>query len=442
MGRHRLPLAARRSSGRVFYGWWITVACAAMVFVTVGVGYYGLAVFLRPLRNEHGWSNGVVSGATGLYFSLSGLTAAVVGPRIDRRGPLNVLLGGAFLLGASVACLGLIEEVWHLYAVYTVEAVAYGLCSGVAINAILARWFVFRRARAMSVAMTGVSAGGAVLAPLGTWLIDRSSIEVAAVGMAVLIVVVAVPVIRLVLVWDPSEMGLEPDGGWRPAVAPAAAGALSREAQYREWTRREASRTAAFWAILVGYVFVLTAQTGFLIHQISFLEDRFGSRSRAAFALSTTAIGSIVARLAVGTFADRVDKRLLTAALFVLQGAAVLGVVAVDGTALTYVLVLVIGFTIGNVYMMQSLLVSEVFGLVSFGSVFGVIMLAGQVGSGLGPFGVGWLEDVTGGYATPFVVTACLTFAGALCILAVRPVAAPVASLDVAPEGLEAIGGT
>ena len=31
----------------------------------------------------------------------------------------------------------------------------------------------------------------------------------------------------------------------------------------------------------------------------------------------------------------------------------------------------VIGFTIGNVYMMMSLLVGEVFGTVSFGAVFG-----------------------------------------------------------------------
>ena len=68
----RVPLAARLLPGRLHYGWWIAIGSLALLFVTVGVGYYGLAVFLRPLQDEHGWSNGVVSGATGLYFTVSG----------------------------------------------------------------------------------------------------------------------------------------------------------------------------------------------------------------------------------------------------------------------------------------------------------------------------------------------------------------------------------
>ena len=33
-------------------------------FVALGIGYYGLAVFLRPLQEAHDWSNAAVSGAT------------------------------------------------------------------------------------------------------------------------------------------------------------------------------------------------------------------------------------------------------------------------------------------------------------------------------------------------------------------------------------------
>jgi MFS family permease len=173
--------------------------------------------------------------------------------------------------------------------------------------------------------------------------------------------------------------------------------------------------------MLIGFGVVLTAQTGFVIHQISFLETRVGSRSTAALALSVTAFGSIVARLAVGTFADRIDKKGLTIALFVVQALAVFGVVATGNVPLTYVLTLVFGFTIGNVYMMMSLLVGEVFGTVSFGAVFGLVSLVGQTGSGLGPFAVGWLEDATGGYTTPFVVSAGATLVAALAIAVLRP---------------------
>jgi MFS family permease len=166
---------------------------------------------------------------------------------------------------------------------------------------------------------------------------------------------------------------------------------------------------------------VLTAQTGFVIHQIAFLETRVGSRSTAALALSVTALGSIIARLIVGTFADRVDKRRLTIVLFVVQGCAVLAVVATDNVPLTYLLTLVFGFTIGNVYMMMSLLVGDVFGMVSFGTVFGLVSLVGQTGSGLGPFAVGWLEDRTGSYSLPFTITAVATLSAAIAIAVLRP---------------------
>src|SRR5690606_34541870 len=97
--------------------------------------------------------------------------------------------------------------------------------------------------------------------------------------------------------------------------------------QLREWARAEVLRTVAFWALLAAFLMVLMAQTGYVIHQISFLEDRMGSRSEAAFALSLTALGSIIARLIVGTFADAIDKRWLTVILFVVQASAILLIV-------------------------------------------------------------------------------------------------------------------
>lgn len=415
-----LPRLARLLPDSLYYGWVVAIGCSFLMLVGVGVGYYGLAVFLRPLQEAHGWSNAVVSGATGLYFSLSGITGAIVGPHIDRRGPKPFMLAGSLLIGVSVSLIGYVGTVVELYMVYGVLAVAFGLATSVSVNAVMTRWFVTRRAKAMSISSTGISVGGMILAPLGSKLIDVGGLELATPLMGLLVVAVALPVVLFVIVADPADVGLRPDGG-APAARPAAArSSLSDAVQQRRWTRAEATRTSAFWALLVGFGVVLTAQTGFVIHQISFLEERVGSRSTAALALSVTAFGSIVARLVVGTFADRIDKKGLTIALFVLQAAAVIGVVLTSNIALTYLLTLVFGFTIGNVYMMMSLLVGEVFGTVSFGAVFGLVSLVGQTGSGAGPLLVGALEDATGGYRVPFLITAAATLAAAGAIASLR----------------------
>jgi sugar phosphate permease len=417
----RMPPAARLLPRRFFYGWYVAVACSGFMFVGVGVAYYGLAVFLRPLQDAHGWSNSAVSGATGLFFSVSGITGAIVGPRIDRHGPFRFMTVGTILMGVAVALIGHVDSLWQLYADYVMLAVAFGMATTVSVNAIMTRWFVTLRARAMSVSSTGISVGGVLLAPFGSTLIDAGGLELATPVMGALILAVGLPLVILVIAFDPRDMGLEADGGRLPARVRAP---LTAAAQQRVWTLRDAVRTVPFWAVLVAFLLVLTAQTGFVIHQISFLEDRLGSRSAAALALSTTAFGSIVARLVVGTFADAIDKRALTVLLLAVQATAVLLVIPIESRAATYALILVFGFTIGNVYMMQSLLVGEIFGMVSFGAVFGLVNLASYVGSGFGPLFVGWLEDVTGSYSVPFTVTAIATYAAALAVLLARPLTA------------------
>ncbi|MDZ7728917.1 MAG: MFS transporter [Dehalococcoidia bacterium] len=426
----RIPPAYRILPGNIYYGWYVTIACAVLMFVGVGVGYYGLAVYLSPLQDEHGWSNTAVSGATGIYFSLSGLAGAAIGPYIDRKGPLPFMVAGVICTGVAASAIGYVESLWQLYAVYSVLAIGFGMAGGVAVNSIMTRWYVQRRAKAMSISATGVSAGGVVLSPLIAKLIDIGGIELASPLMGLLVLTVALPVIFLVLAWDPSQLGLKPDGNTVPA--PSTRSTLSDEVQLRRWPRSAAMRTVSFWAILVAFLLVLMAQTGFVIHQISFLEDRMGSRSEAAFALSLTAFGSIVARLIVGMFADAIDKRLLTFGLFVVQATSVLLVVYIDSIATTWLFTFIFGFTIGNVYMMQALIVGEIFGVVSFGSIFGLITLAGQVGSGGGPFAVGILEDATGGYTIPFTITAAVTYFSALVVLFASPI--PAKNMPLSPR--------
>ncbi|MGH1491397.1 MAG: MFS transporter [Acidimicrobiales bacterium] len=408
-------LGYRLLSRRIHYGWWITIGVAALMFATVGVGYYGLAVFLRPLQEENGWSTTAVSGATGMYFTVSGLTGFFLGPYVDRLGPRRFMLGGVLLIGLSAVTLGFVSTLPQLYGVYFMQAVAFGMAGSVSVNSILARWFITRRAEAISISATGVSMGGMILTPVGSWMVGIGGVSLAAPVLGALVLAVGLPIVAWVLVWSPAELGSEADFG-RPKPT-ADDDALGDAVQLRVWSRGAAARTIPFWAILVAFLFVLMAQTGFLLHQIAFLEDRFGSREAAALALSTTAFGSIVARLIVGRFADRVDKVVLTAVLFVVQGLSVLGVLAFTNTAATYGFVLVVGFTIGNVYMMQTLLVAEKFGLVSLGTVMGVTGLAAQVGSGAGPFLVGWLEDRSGGYAMPFTLSAAATLVSAAVIL-------------------------
>ncbi len=418
----RPPFAHRFVKGRIFYGWLIVAGCVVTNFVTVGVGYYGQSIFLKPLRDEHGWSASIVSSASGMYFITAGISSFLVGPFLDRIGPRRFMLTGAVLTGGAAVALGHISRPWQLFACYFVMAVAFGIGAGVAVSSLLTKWFIENRARALSISSTGVSLGGAILVPVGSALIGHGGLGLAAPVLGIAVIVIAVPILMAVVSATPQSLGLHPDG--RTAEEARTRATTTAAHQYQHWTRRQAARTIPFWALVVGFALSLAAQTGVLIHQVAFLQadHRLGSRSAAAFAVTVTTVGSIIARLIVGSFADRAPKVAMTVGFVTLQGLCI-GVYSFAHAApLLYAAALVFGTTVGNVYMLQSLVTGERFGMVSFGAIYGVVSLSGSVGSGIGLLFMGWAVDRFDGYDIPFRVLAVVNLVAAGCVaLAGRP---------------------
>jgi MFS family permease len=409
-----LPAVARLFPD-LYYGWTISLGAALICFVGVGIGFYGLGVFLDALVRERGWSKSQVSGATAVYFAVNGIAGALVGRSIDRHGARGWIFAGAALLAAGVVLLGRVRTPLELFAAYPLMALGHCMCTGLPTSAILARWFVAQRARAMSISFTGVSVGGVVLVPLTTRLIGAHGLETATLVLAGLLLSVVWPVALFVLRFDPALHGLRPDG----AGPLAAAAAVRPDTPARRVSAREALASGVFWRLALAFGAILACQVGFLMHQIAFLSPRIGATA-ASLAVSATAGGSIVARLAVGSFADRAEKRRLGVALFVIQAASFAGFALFDAAPLAFVCSIALGCTIGNVFMLQSLLVAERFGLASFGSVVGLLQLVTQVGSALGPFALGALSEALGGYERPLLLWAGLASFGAL-VLATLP---------------------
>jgi MFS-type transporter involved in bile tolerance (Atg22 family) len=135
-----------------------------------------------------------------------------------------------------------------------------------------------------------------------------------------------------------------------------------------------------------------------------------------------------------------VDKRRLALVLFLVQAGIYLLFAEVSGRAAFYAVALVFGFTIGNVFMMQSLLVGELFGLRSFGSVFGMLGLMVQPAAGLGPYAMGLLFEFFGGYEPALRVLAVLALLAASVLTRVKP-PAPLPAAVPAPRSGQERGG-
>jgi len=413
-----LPALARLVPG-VFYGWVIAFGVSLVSMVVVGVGFYGLTLFLNSFVRDRGWDTSTVSLATSLYFVTSAVSGTAVGRSVDRRGARGWLVAGACVMALALVAIGRVEAPWQLFVAYPVLALGFAMTGSIPTSAIIARWFVARRARAMSIAFTGVSVGGMLLVPFASRLIVDRGIEAATAILAAIVVGVVLPLAVGVLRWSPQPFGLEPDGGASPDPREPPAH-MHVDVQTRRWGIREALRTSTFWTLVVAFGGILFCQVAAAMHQMALMRDHLEA-SEAALAVSTTAMASMLARLVVGSFADRVSKRRLGVTLILLQASALAAFSLASSPLALFAASLAFGFTIGNLFMLQTLLVVELFGVVSFGTVLGLLQLVTQTLSGLGPYALGLLYDATGGYPTGLRVLAGIALVSALALSRVRP---------------------
>jgi len=407
---------------RGFYGWWIVLAAMPVLFVSSGIGFYGHGVILDPLREQYGWSKAAISFAVTIYFLTAGAMGMFIGRQVDKYGPKPVLVLGSIIFGFGFALLSRVGELWQFYAVYLIMAIGWSGTSLIPINTLIANWFIRKRGMAMGITMTGLSLGGVILVPLAVFLTSRWGLKIALPILGAMFWVVIIPIALLFMKRRPSDLGQHPDGE-EPVTTPAD-GEPSQpngyETQYRPWTGPQAMRTMTFWAIVAAFMLALGGQIAFLMHQVSFLSQYIGPAG-AASAVSVTAGASIAGRLFLGPIADRFDKRYVSMACFLIQGSAVLALAYTNHVVVLYLGTFAFGLTMGGILMMQSLIIGECFGLVSFGTVSGWAGLFSMSGGAFGPLVAGLIYDATQSYRMAFTIFAFASMMAMLAILFARP---------------------
>lgn len=406
---------------RVFYGWWIVLGSGITLVFSSGVGFYSHGAILDPLRIHYGWSKGAISTALTMYFAASGILGMVVGEAIDRYGSKPLLILGSIITGIGFFLLSRITQLWQLFGVYLFLAVGTSCASPITITTLIGNWFVLKRGMAMGLAMSGLSLGGMIMVPFTVYLISHGGLRTALPILGGLFCLVIIPIALFLIKQRPADVGQFPDGQRKaPLFLNSLGRRISVTPQVRVWTRVEAMRTTAFWAIVIAFWLAMTGQLAFLVHQVSFLSLSLGPAG-AARAVSVTTGASIIGRLFLGSIADRFDKRFVTISCFLLQGIAVLFMARSHQVAVLYLGTFAFGLTMGGIFMMQSLLVSDCFGMVSFGTIIGFSGLFTQLGAAFGPTIAGLIFDATHEYRIAFTIFGITSLSAIIAAFFARP---------------------
>ena len=137
----------------------------------------------------------------------------------------------------------------------------------------------------------------------------------------------------------------------------------------------------------------------------------------AASLLSVIAGASVVGRLVIGAFSDRIGgKRGYILCLLPLI-ASMLAFSMIEARWALYAVALGYGFSHGGLFTVVAPTVAEYFGTRAVGAIFGGIVFFGTVGGAIGPILAGRVFDETGTYLAAFVTLASMAALGLLLVL-------------------------
>jgi len=392
----------RAASGRIFDGWYVVASVFVLLMVNAGLGFYGLSVFLEAITAEQGFSTADVSFATSIFFIVSAISGRMIAPVIQKHDLRIVVGAGAVIAAAGLLLIGRSSSLIPLYLSYVVFAVGVGLSGLVPGTTLVTRWFQVKRSVALSVASTGLSVGGLTITVLASAIIDRKGMAGSAPWLA-LIYLVTVGIALIALWPDPASRGRLPDG---EVPVEGVAAALPTGVRYEH-----AVAGRFFRLVTLGFIFAMGAQVGGIAQLFKFGTER---AEIGAALVSAVALASVVARLIGGVVASRVQLIAMTSVLSAVQGVSLIWLSQSFGEFSLIAAALLFGATIGNLLMLQPLVIADRFGVVDYPRIYSVLQLiVTGLGVAGGPYLLGYLHDVSS-YTTSYLAAAGLSMAGAV----------------------------
>lgn len=163
---------------------WLIAAAAVGIHISLG-SVYAWSVFKKPFMDSFGWSDFEAGLPFGLAIFLLGISAAVMGNIVERRGSrfsgiLSALMWTAGLLGAGFATSGALTDntlrLWILLISSAVGGIGLGIGYVTPISTLM-KWFPERQGLATGLAIMGFGFGAFLGGPIMTWLISVEGIS-------------------------------------------------------------------------------------------------------------------------------------------------------------------------------------------------------------------------------------------------------------------------
>lgn len=367
-----------------------------------GCLYFVFSLFVKPLQAELGWDRSTIMAAFTFLFLSIGSASPFAGRAVDRYGAKVVMAMGALVSALGFVLLIFLDSPFYYYILYACIGIGGAAFGPVPATALVSERFQHRRGLAIGLTSTGIGIGGFVLAPLvGGLIIPRLGWRAGYLGIGLLIGTL----IPLTL-W-----GIKSRAVHKPT---------DQHSQLQEESDVSAKVVgdtgSNFRAALLSPPFLLIAGAfmlsqfginGTVQSQVPHLQDIGYPLTTASAALGGIGLISAASKLFFGWLCDLIKPKYAFCIGVAFMACATCIFMFVKPTSPSFLLwaySFVMGIGAGSWLPSMSMLISTNFGLVSYGSIFGAVTFAHNVGVSTGPLFAGYMYDITEGYYWAFLI--------------------------------------
>ena len=403
-----------------FYGWVIVVIVVLAGILAAGVSNITMAVVLKPISDDLGWSRSLTAAALTMGALFGGALSPLFGPLADRMGPRLLLPAGGAVVGLLAIGVSLSTEPWQFYATFVPARALteFLLCGMIAFTAV-ANWFYIKRPRVMGVVAMATPLGSAALSLVYQFFVTnygwRSAFLALGIALWTLVVIPGLIFLRR----QPEDLGLLPDGAAHaPPNAPVRAEAPN-DVEY-SWQRANAIRTATLWLLVISAFLSAIGTGGVAFHMAAYMTDGAFAPAFAASVVSVMALSGALGNGVWGALAERFHPRRLNVAAMLVAAVSVALLMQVRSAPTAYLFALLFGINARGAAVLTQVLVARYFGRASFGAISSILDPFHKGGLGLGALFAAIAFDYYGSYRTIFMIFLCSYVVSAVFIFLAR----------------------
>ena len=396
-----------KNGGGIHYAWFILAISAIVLGVFVPI--------VTSLSNS--WQIAVTEdlGFSRTAYSISGtITQAVgifLGPvasyYLTKYNFKKLWTAFAILFSAGVFGFSLAQNQYHFYISAFVVGVCFIATTSIPIMMMINNWFYEKRGLATSIAVSGISAGGAILSPLISKVISNYGWRTSYRMYSLIILVIAIVFGIFLIYLKPEDRGMKPYGFKKKEKIEKEnlGGEVSKSLEVG--LSLSASITCSFFIFLILGSITNGLANGASLQFPPALQQALGVE-RSGSIISIYLLIGVFGKLLLGEIADRfgIYKALIFGSITL--SLSFVSMLFIDTSWGPWALAVIFGLGLAMGTVIPPLVTSSIYNREMYGEAYGFVQSGMQIGAAIGPLFVSFIFDRSASYYIAWIVNIVL----------------------------------